>query len=210
MVQPIMLPPNDGLDLVLASTSKYRRELMGRLGVHFRAIAPVCDESVYKGLGHPPELLAAILAKTKARSVAGRERDATIIGCDQICALGADILSKPGTPERAVEQLLKLQGKEHVLITAVTILHKGGSGKEGGKDWSHVDITRLTMRKLTESQIERYVSNDRPLDCAGSYKLEARGIALFEKVESADHSAITGLPLLWVARTLAEIGYELP
>jgi septum formation protein len=202
-MQPIMLPPNEGFDLVLASTSKYRRELLGRLGVHFRAIAPVCDESVYKGLGHPPELLAAILAKTKARSVAGRERDATIIGSDQICAVGNETLSKPGTPERAVEQLLKLRGKEHVLITAVTILHKT-------KEWHHVDITRLTMRALSESQIERYVANDRPLDCAGAYKLEARGIALFDKVESADHSAITGLPLLWVARVLAEIGYELP
>ena len=198
-----MLPPNDGLDLVLASTSKYRRELMGRLGVHFRAIAPTCDENGYKGLGHPPELLAAILARTKARSVAGRERDATIIGSDQICALGAETLSKPGTPERAVEQLTKLQGKEHVLITAVTILHKG-------KEWNHVDTTRLTMRKLTEGQIERYVGNDRPLDCAGSYKLEARGIALFEKVETSDPSAITGLPLLWVTKVLTEIGYELP
>jgi septum formation protein len=198
-----MLPANDYLDLVLASTSKYRRELLGRLGVHFRVVAPVCDEATYKGLGHPPELLAPVLARTKARSVLTRERDATIIGSDQVCALDGEILSKPGTPERAEQQLAKLQGKEHQLITAVCILHKG-------REWTHIDVTKLRMRHLTDAQIERYVAGDRPLDCAGSYKLEARGIALFEKVEAVDHSAITGLPLLWVVKTLAEIGYELP
>jgi septum formation protein len=190
-------------DLVLASTSRYRRELLARLGLPFRAVAPACDEEALKVPGLAPERLAARLALAKAESLGAAEPGATIIGSDQLVALGDVVLGKPGTAERAAEQLAALAGRAHVLVTAVAVVHAGGV-------IAHVDVTRLSMRPLSPAQIARYVDADAPLDCAGSYKLEARGIALFDRIESADHSAITGLPLIALTSMLASIGYPVP
>lgn len=195
------------LDLVLASTSPYRRALLNRLGIPFRAIAPTCDEEQLKNPAMTPRELAEHLAEAKARSLAVTYPHATIIGSDQVAALsqnqGWRILGKPGTPAKAVEQLGYLSGKAHVLITAMTVIHKGHIHR-------HVDQTRLNMRPLSTEQLQRYVATDQPLDCAGAYKLECQGISLFDSIESEDHSAITGLPLIALTRILSTCGFQFP
>ncbi|MBA3845871.1 MAG: septum formation protein Maf [Planctomycetes bacterium] len=190
-------------DLVLASTSPYRRHLLERLGLPFAAIAPACDEEALKRPELTPRALAESLALAKADSLAASHPDAAIIGGDQVATIDGRILGKPGTPAKAAEQLALLAGRTHELITAIVVRH-------GGQAHAHTDVTRLTMRPLERAQIERYIAADRPLDCAGSYKLECRGIALFDRIESADHSAIVGLPLIALTRILAGLGFAIP
>jgi septum formation protein len=190
--------------LILASTSRYRRELLSRLGVPFTAIAPGCDEDRVKlDTALSPRQVAETLAALKASSIAATRPDAAVIGSDQLVAFNGRILGKAGTPERAAAQLQAMNGAEHELITAVHIAHPGGIER-------HTAIARLRMRRLTPEQIARYVAADQPLDCAGSYKLECRGIALFERIDCEDQSAIVGLPLLWLTAALARLGCELP
>ncbi len=194
-------------ELILASTSRYRREQLERLGLPFRSVAPACDEEALKAplsaAGAAPRVLAEALALAKAESLRATLPEAVIIGGDQVAALGDTILGKPGTAARAREQLAALNGREHVLVTAIAVVHRGHL-------WRHTDISTLRMRQLDPEQIHRYVERDHPLDCAGSYKLERRGVALFERIVCEDHSAITGLPLMALARILAEIGYRIP
>ena len=189
--------------LILASTSRYRRELLGRLGLPFTAVAPACDEEALKRPGIPPRLLAEELATAKARSLRAAHPEAVIIGSDQVCAVDDLILGKPGTAERAAQTLDRLQGRSHQLITAVVI-----SGPDGEE--RHTDVTTLSMRPLDAAAIARYVAADQPLDCAGSYKLECRGIALMAAITSADQTAIIGLPLMAVTRMLGRWGYMVP
>lgn len=193
------------MDLILASTSPYRRQLLERLGVPFRCVAPQVDEAAIQTLfdaGSAAEL-AEHLALAKAVSVSRHEPAATIIGTDQVCVCENRIFNKPGTAAAAAEQLAFLAGKTHRLITAVCLWHEGATLR-------HRDVTSLTMRPLTAGEIERYVAADQPLDCAGSYKLESRGIALFDSIQSADQTAIIGLPLLAVSGLLRELGYLVP
>ena len=192
--------------LVLASTSPYRRDLLTRLGLPFTARAPGCDEESLKaslGGGTPPDRLAAALARAKAESLAEAEPGALVIGADQVAALDGEILGKPGSAEQAAQQLARLAGRAHVLVTAVALALDG-------KVREHVDVTRLFMRPLSRAQIERYVAADAPIDCAGSYRIEARGITLFERIESADHDAIVGLPLIALTSMLGAMGYPVP
>ncbi len=193
-------------DLVLASTSRYRRDLLARLGLPFRARAPACDEEAVKRTlprDLSPEGIAVALARVKAESLRDLEPSAAVLGSDQVAAIGDTVLGKPGTAEEAARQLSLLSGRTHVLVTAATLLYDG-------RLHEHVDVTRLTVRPLSPAQIDRYVAADAPLDCAGSYRLEARGITLFERIESADHTAIVGLPLIAVTSMLAAIGYPIP
>jgi septum formation protein len=189
--------------LILASTSRYRGELLARLAVPFVAAAPDCDEEAYKSRGFTPRELAETLALTKAESLRAVYPDAAILGGDQLAEIDGEILGKPGTEAAARAQLTRLAGRTHTLITAVAIVH-------GERILRHTDVTRLTMRPLTADQIARYVAADAPLDCAGSYKLEQLGIALFSRIESEDHTAIVGLPLLALATLLGEIGIVIP
>ena len=192
--------------LVLASTSRYRRELLARLGLPFSARAPACDEDAIKrGLDLAPLELAAYLARAKAESLCAELPSGVIIGSDQIAEIDGVILGKPGTADRAAEQLALLAGRTHRLITAVAVAHPGGAIVS-----EHVDVARLTMRPLVSAQIARYVAADAPLDCAGSYKLEARGITLFSRIESEDSSAITGLPLIALTTMLSSLGFAVP
>ncbi len=191
-------------DLILASTSRYRRELLARLGVPFRCVAPLCDEEALKDPLLPPQVLAEYLAEAKAASVAEVSPNSLVIGSDQLVAVDNDILGKPGTAAAAVEQLLRLAGREHTLITAVVVIAATGQRHR------HTDVTRLTMRPLDRAALTRVVERDNPIDCAGAYKLEAGGIALFERIDSADHTAITGLPLLALTRILSDCGLTLP
>jgi septum formation protein len=191
--------------LVLASTSAYRRSLLERLGIPFRCRAPLCDEEVMQRESSDlePRRLAEKLAVAKASSLSREEAGCTIIGCDQLVSFGGRIFGKPGTADRAVDQLLSMSGQTHELITAVAVIR-------GAEMIRHTDITRLRMRSLSPEAIERYVRADRALDCAGSYKLESRGIVLFDRIESEDHSAVTGLPLIALVTILRDLGFPIP
>lgn len=193
--------------LILASTSRYRRASLERLGLPFTALAPACDEDALKDPRLTPQALAEFLAEAKAASIAVQQPEAVVVGSDQLAALEVDgrwtILGKPGTPAKAVDQLALLSGRTHLLITAMVVAC-------GSERWRHTDITRLMMRSLDRAALERYVAADQPLDCAGAYKLECRGIALFDSIASADASAITGLPLIALTRILAGLGYAIP
>jgi len=192
-------------ELILASTSRYRRELLARLKVPFRCVAPEVDEAAFQAQAAAAgaEQLALDLARLKAISVAARHPTTVVLASDQVCVCEERILSKPGNAERAIEQLQFLAGKAHQLITAVCIVCE--------KDACLFrDITHLKMRALKSAEIARYVAADEPLDCAGSYKLECLGISLFDSIQSDDHTAITGLPLLLVSQHLRKLGFDLP
>lgn len=190
--------------LVLASTSPYRRELLDRLGVPHRAVAHRCDE-VLVGRGiTDPEILVRTLARAKAESIAAECEGAHVLGSDQVAVVDGRVLGKPGDAEGAARQLRALRGRTHRLLTGVALRAPDGSVRES------VDEHRMTMRALAEDEIARYVARERPFDCAGSYKIEGLGIALFEAVEGRDFTAIVGLPLLTVSRLLREAGWPVP
>ena len=189
--------------LLLASTSPYRRELLERLGVAFQCHDPAVDEGAVHGSTSNPRQLAQTLAAAKADAVSKQRDDAIVIGCDQVCALGREVFGKPGSAAAAIAQLERLQGREHSLITAVA-LRRGTTRRD------FVETTQLTMRQMSRADLERYVAVDDPLDCAGSYKVERAGIALFERIQGEDHTAIIGLPLMRLCAALREFGVDLP
>lgn len=189
--------------IILASTSKYRKELLLRLGLEFDCIAPNVDEDIHKKNISNPLELAETLGKLKAMAVYEKHQDALVIGSDQLAECNGTILSKPKTIEKAVEQLIFLNNKEHRLITSYTVLFNG-------KSTTKTNITTLKMRKLSEPQIKNYLRKDIPFDCAGSYKLELNGISLFANIETTDQTAIIGLPLISLANTLNEMGITVP
>lgn len=192
------------MGLILASTSPYRKVLLDRLGLPFIQASPKCDERILKEhfqLGSAG--LARTLATEKASSLISEFPLETIIGADQVVDLDGKILEKPETIEKAIDQLIELSGRSHRLATAVAVWDEGRLN-------THVDITTLTMRALELSAIKRYVEADQPLDCAGSYKLESRGISLFDRIETADYTAIIGLPLMALTSMLRGIGYVIP
>lgn len=189
--------------LVLASTSRYRRAMLESLGLLLEVEDPGVDEQTLMRGSTAPRGVAEGLASAKARAVASRRADAIVLAGDQVVSLDGDMLGKPGSHEAACAQLKRLAGKSHVLITSVCVISRGES-------WLHTDETRLTMRALTDGEIGRYVDRDQPFDCAGSYKFEALGIALFSKLETADPTAILGLPLLALLKRLRVLGIGLP
>lgn len=188
--------------LILASTSKYRGALLSQLGIPFEAMAPGVDEDQLKNQDLSPTQLAMELARLKALAVFEKKPEACVIGSDQVCMHNGELLGKPGTVDKAVAQLLKMQGAHHELITAVSLFFPKGEVHFHNR-------TVLYMRALTPDQIRKYVEEDMPLDCAGSYKLETKGIKLFEKIEMDDHTSIIGLPLIQLNNHLLKIGYSL-
>lgn len=191
------------MDLILASTSPYRRDLLARLGVPFRCLGPGVDEDEAKRSGLAPIALAEALARAKAEAVAAGEPGATVIGGDQLVTFEGRVLGKPGTAEAAVDQLLGMAGRDHQLVTSVAVADATGTEVI-------TDRTTLRLRPLTPDEARRYVEKDRPLDCAGSYRIESLGIALFDRIDSADHTAIVGLPLIAVSRMLRARGFAIP
>lgn len=187
--------------LILASTSPYRRALLERLNLPFECVAPGVDESDFEAVS--PRDLALNLANAKARAVAANHPQAVVIGGDQVVAFDGEILGKPGSPEAAMAQIRRLAGHVHELVTAIAIVVPDGS-------WTHIDVTRLSMRALDEDEIRRYIAHDRPWDCAGSYKIESLGVALFDAVEGVDPTAIVGMPLMALARGLRRFGFLVP
>lgn len=190
--------------IILASTSVYRKTLLDRIGIHAESVAPGVDEDHFKNSISDPEELATVLARAKAESVFAKNRDAIVIGGDQLATIDGKILGKPGTSENAVAQLQELSGRTHLLITAVCVLAPQAEPQ------LIVDHSRLTMRQLSKEMLMRYVERDQPIDCAGAYKLESAGIALFDQVQTEDHTAITGIPLLALVRVLSSLRVEIP
>jgi septum formation protein len=187
------------MQLVLASTSRYRRELLERLGIPFSVTNPGLAEERLPG--EAPQNMARRLAREKSLAVASRFHDALIIGCDQVAVGNGEVLGKPGTHENAVSQLRALSGREAVFYTAVCVHNTSdGSSRE------RVVPCRVTFRKLDDRTIERYLAREQPYDCAGSAKAEGLGIALIAKMEGEDPNALVGLPLIALVDLLREQG----
>lgn len=191
--------------VVLASTSRYRRELLARLLPDFAVDAPDVDETPI--LGEPPRDLAIRLASAKAHAVAARHPDAIVIGSDQVAELDGAALGKPGSVEAARAQLAASSGKTLSFHTALCVLDMRNNAAVAH---SAHDCTQVVFRTLDAATIARYVDAEKPLDCAGSFKAEGLGIALFERIESSDPTALIGLPLIALARLLREAGLPLP
>jgi septum formation protein len=189
--------------LILASTSAYRRELLERLGVPFETVAPGVSEAHLTG--ESPADRALRLALEKAAAVARTRPAAVVIGADQVAASGDELLDKPGDAAHNRTQLLALSGRTARFYTACAVL--AGSG---GARLAHVDTTTVVFRVLGAEEIERYVARERPFGCAGGFRAEALGIALFECIESQDPTALIGLPLIWLAAALRGAGFQLP
>ena len=189
------------IPLILASTSVYRRELLARLGLVFTQKPPLFDEESFKAKFTDPCLLTQFLAKEKAASLA--QSDTCVIGGDQVVSVQGQIIGKAGNLEKACQQLEKMQGKTHELVTAICVIHQGVAHQL-------LDVTVMKMRQLSRQQIENYVQLDQAIDCAGSYKIEKHGIALFEAIESKDFTAIQGIPLLELSKLLIKLGYKIP
>ncbi len=188
-------------NVVLASTSPYRRRQMETLGIPFVSDAPSYPESPRPG--EAPEVLVVRLAEGKARSLAARYPDALIIGADQVAVSGDRVLTKPGSQEAAAEQLLDLAGKWHRLLTGVAVCEAST-----GRVASELDVAELFVRPLTRELAERYVALDGTADCAGAYKTESVGLALFQEIRCQDPTALVGLPLLRVVRLLERFGFD--
>lgn len=190
-------------DLILASKSPYRKELLERLGLSFRCVDPQYDEAPLKKLISNPEKLTQELSIGKAQAVLKLNQNSVIIGSDQVCHIEGEILGKTGSYEKSILQLEKLSGKKHELITSYAIMNNE-------KTIIKTNITQLFMRKLTTYQIKNYLSADNPIDCAGSYKLELKGISLMEKIITEDYTAIIGLPLISLANELTHFEFPVP
>jgi septum formation protein len=187
--------------LVLASTSRYRRELLARLRLPFEVARPEVDETPRPG--ESPEALATRLAVAKAEAVAARFPDAWVVGSDQVADLDGAALGKSGGREAAIAQLRAMSGRAVAFRTGVCLAR-------GEVRWTAMDLTVVRFRRLDDHDIARYVDAEQPFDCAGSFKSEGLGIALFEAIETRDPSALVGLPLIATARLLREAGYALP
>ena len=189
--------------IVLASSSSYRRELLDRFLGNYEAIAPNVDESNDQGL--PPRELATHLARKKAEAVAINARQALIIGADQLAVLDDHVLGKPGDHHKAVEQLLAATGKAVTFLTAVCILDPIGRTR-----YEHTDTTTVRFRQFDRRLAEAYLRHDEPYDCAGSFKIEGAGFVLFDSLKTDDPTALIGLPMIWLADRLLQLGYLLP
>jgi septum formation protein len=185
--------------LVLASTSRYRKELLQRLGLPFETASPHSDERPLGG--EAPEQTALRLAGLKAQSVRAAHRDALIIGSDQVATSGGRTLGKPGDHPTAVRQLKSLSGKSADFHTAVALLDA-----TSGSVQSRVVPCRVHFRTLDDARIERYLQKEKPYDCAGSAKAEGLGIALIARIETEDPTSLIGLPLIALTEMLERAG----
>lgn len=188
--------------LILGSTSRYRKELLNRLGVPFSVAGPEVDETPLPG--EAPVALARRLALAKAQAVAARFPDAVVIGSDQVADLDGEALGKPGNHARATMQLQRMRGKTVVFQTAVAVV----CNASGFQEESLAEV-RVRFRQLGDAEIEHYLRAEEPYDCAGSAKSEGLGIALLESIENDDPTALVGLPLIRTSAMLRRAGIEL-
>jgi septum formation protein len=188
--------------LVLASTSTYRRDLLTRLRLPFEVARPRTDETPLAG--EAPAALATRLAGAKAAAVARLHPGAWVLGSDQVAGLDGVPLGKPGGRDAAIAQLASMSGRAVAFHTGVCLL------RDGAAPFAALDTTLVRFRTLDAGAIGRYVDAEQPFDCAGSFKSEGLGVALFERVESRDPTALVGLPLIATARLLRLAGFVLP
>lgn len=189
------------LPLVLASTSRYRRDLLSRLRMPFDVVAPEVDETPRPG--EAPLELALRLALAKAHAVSRLRPDAVVIGSDQVADLGGLALGKPGTHAVAQQQLRQLSGRQAIFETAVAVVHANGRFAQ-----TLAASVKVRFRSLTEVEIDHYLQVDEPYDCAGSARCETLGIALLESIDSDDPTALVGLPLIRTCRLLRAAGID--
>jgi len=190
-------------ELILASTSTYRRDLLVRLRVPFTIYAPDIDERPLPG--EPPSAMAQRLALAKANRVAEKFPESVVIGCDQVAESAGITVGKPGTPEKAVSQLLGFSGKQAHFHTATAVVCLASAFEQCA-----LDTTVVHFRGLTEEEVRRYVALDNPLDCAGSFKAEAAGPMLMQSIVTRDPTGIIGLPLIALGGLLRSAGFQLP
>ncbi|MEM9256943.1 MAG: nucleoside triphosphate pyrophosphatase [Pseudomonadota bacterium] len=189
------------MELILASSSAYRRELLERLGLPFQVQAPRFDET--PRASEQPEELARRLAIGKATTVAASHPSALVIGSDQVATCDGRLLSKPGSPEAARDQLRACSGSSARFLTGLAIVCV-----DRDFEWSCVEPFDVWFRNLSEAEIERYVDREQPLDCAGSFKAEGLGIALFQKLRGDDPTSLQGLPLIQLCGALRAAGLD--
>ena len=191
-------------NLILASSSSYRKSLLERLHIRFQCVSPDLDEGAQEN--ESAEHQAIRLAREKAQAVAQQFPEATVIGSDQVAELCFDesttqkpiVLGKPGNHQRAVEQLSAQSGRLVRFYTAVTVVKQAVAS-------SALDITEVRFRDLSSAEIESYLKADRPYNCAGSFKAESLGISLFESVKSDDPTGLIGLPLIKLSQILRDL-----
>lgn len=188
--------------LLLASTSRYRAELLRRLRLPFDTADPQTDETALPG--EHPAALAARLAAAKAAAVAASHPDAWAIGSDQVAELDGQPLGKPGGRANAIAQLTAMSGRAVRFHTGVCLQHGDGRRLQA------IDTTRVRFRVLAPDEITRYLDAEQPFDCAGSFQCEGLGISLFESIETGDPTALVGLPLIATARLMREAGFAVP
>lgn len=191
--------------IVLASTSRYRAELLHRVLPDFERLPPGIEEAAQPD--EAPQACAVRLAAAKARAVAARCADALVIGSDQVAELDGAALGKPGSEANARAQLAACAGREVRFHTALCVIDTRGAQ---AREHAALDLTRVRFRALDAAEIARYVAREQPLDAAGSFKCEGLGIALFERIDSEDPTALIGLPLIALCRILRTAGIALP
>jgi septum formation protein len=189
--------------ILLASSSRYRQGLLDRFLNDYQTVSPNIDESANPG--EEPQSLASRLSRSKAEAASSSNREALIIGADQLAVLNGKVLGKPGDHQKAVEQLLAASGQSVTFLTAVCVLDPVTRQR-----FEHTDRTVVRFRQFDRRLAEAYLKHDEPYDCAGSFKIEGAGFVLFESVTTDDPTALIGLPMIWLAGRLQELGYLLP
>ena len=190
------------MELILASTSPFRRAVLEKLGIPFETASPEVDETPLPG--ESPEALVERLAITKAQAVASKRDRGLVIGSDQVAVIDGEILGKPGSHEQAVEQLRRASGRRVTFLTGLALVNAAS-----GHVQSEVVPFHVHFRSLTESMIENYLQREQPYNCAGSFKSEALGIVLFERLEGDDPNTLIGLPLIRLVRMLEVEGFSI-
>ena len=192
------------MQLILASSSVYRRNLLKRLALPFFCITPDVDEAIVAA--EAPDMRASRLARLKAESVTLEQTPTPtlVIGSDQVACLDGLILRKPGTVEQAVAQLAICSGKRIRFWTAISVISNRGD------HWHGMIHSDVTLRRLSHKEVQRYIELDQPLSCAGSFKWESLGISLFQRLETEDPTALEGLPLITLCGLLREAGLSVP
>ena len=189
------------MQLILASSSVYRQQLLKQLKIPFQTSSPDIDET--SKIGEGPKDLVLRLAKEKAKAVAHEFSSHLIISSDQVAVIEDEIIGKPLVHEAAVTQLTKASGKTVSFYTSICLLNSNS-----GSTQLDFEITKVKFRKLSLQQIDNYLKKDKPYDCAGSFRAESLGITLFDSIESNDPNALIGLPLIKLSNFLKNSGIK--
>lgn len=186
-------------DIILASSSRYRRALLDKLHLNYRAISPEIDET--PNLSERPDQLVERLSREKAQVIASEHSDATVIGSDQVAVFDQKIIGKPGSIENAHKQLMSFSGHKITFLTGLCVMNNRDGFCE-----TLVEPFHVYFRNLDNESVQNYIDKEMPLDCAGSFKSEGLGIALFERMEGDDPNSLIGLPLIQLIRLLKKSG----